>query len=386
MFYRSTFVLLPLRPSFGENSPRPRGNIFQRDFKGTALRRKSMMPIAKDKTETTNQEFASPRTTSTAQPPARLRSEAVSLEIPVKVHGSRVTEVVMGATPHTEPFEEQTTTMIVFSLGGVLKMSTPVAAGQMMVLTNLKTRQDAICRVLKVRNNPNLQAYVEIEFTHPQPGYWGVFFPSDNSELASQPATPVQPSNLEPELKRIPPQDVLRPFATPPNMQASAPAKPPVAAAPQNPAPKTTPAPVSYGAPSAKPGSAFISIGSQEEVQVAASSTLSKNAKRLQSIKEDRAATLKKNAAGELASASGDAFPVVSSGAGPVASGAEITEIERHISGDPSTADSTRTFGDFGSSGAATPSPARHLVPRLGVSAAGNLGMPERPPAAKSGF
>jgi len=331
-----------------------------------------MTPITKDTTETTNQEFASPRTTSTAQPPARLRSEAVSLEIPVKVHGSRVTEVVMGATPHTEPFEEQTTTMIVFSLGGVLKMSTPVAAGQMMVLTNLKTRQDVICRVLKVRNNPNLQAYVEIEFTHSQPGYWGVFFPSDNSELAAVPATPVQTSNLETEVKGIPSREASRPFATPPSMQASTPAKLPLAAAPQYPAPKTTPAPVSYGAPSSKPGSAFISIGSQEEVQVAASSTLSKNAKRLESIKEDRAAALKKNAAGELASASGDAFPVISSGARPVASGAEITEIERHISGDPSTADSTRTFGDFGSSDAATPS-RDAFGSTLGVSAAGNL-------------
>jgi TonB family protein len=331
-----------------------------------------MMPITKDTTETTNQEFASPRTTSTAQPPARLRSEAVSLEIPVKVHGSRVTEVVMGATPHTEPFEEQTTTMIVFSLGGVLKMSTPVAAGQMMVLTNLKTRQDAICRVLKVRNNPNLQAYVEIEFTHSQPGYWGVFFPSDNSELTAGPATPVQPSNLEPEVKGIPSREASRPFATPPSMQASTPAKPPLAAAPQNPAPKTTPAPVSYGAPSAKPGSAFISIGSQEEVQVAASSTLSKNAKRLESIKEDRAATLKKNAAGELANVSGDAFLAASSGATPVASGAEITQIERHISGDPSTLDSAQTFGDFGPSGDSTSS-REAFGSTLGVSAAGNL-------------
>ena len=159
--------------------------------RGTALRRNFMTPLTKETAEAANQaaESAVPRTVAPAPNPARLHSEAVSLEIPIKVHGSRVTEVVLGTTPHTEPFEEQSTTMIVFAQGGVLKMSTPVTSGQMMVLTNLKTRQDVICRVLKVRNNPNLQSYVEIEFTHPQPGYWGVFFPSDDSDQAPRPAS-----------------------------------------------------------------------------------------------------------------------------------------------------------------------------------------------------
>ncbi len=156
-----------------------------------------------------------------------MHSEAVSLEIPIKVHGSRVTEVVLGTTPHTEPFEEQSTTMIVFAQGGVLKMSTPVTSGQMMVLTNLKTRQDVICRVLKVRNNPNLQSYVEIEFTHPQPGYWGVFFPSDDSEQASRPAASVQPVNSEPRIKAETGPESSRPFAGPPNMPSAMPARPP---------------------------------------------------------------------------------------------------------------------------------------------------------------
>ena len=162
-----------------------------------------MTPLTKETVEATSQtaESAVPRTVAPAPNPTRQRSEAVSLEIPIKVHGSRVTEVVMGITPHTEPFEEQSTTMIVFAQGGVLKMSTPVTTGQMMVLTNLKTRQDVICRVLKVRNNPNLQSYVEIEFTHPQPGYWGVFFPSDDSESAPQARDVVSASEFGTENK-----------------------------------------------------------------------------------------------------------------------------------------------------------------------------------------
>src|SRR5271169_519492 len=99
----------------------------------------------------------------------QLRADAVSLDVPVKIHGSRVTDVVLGVTPHTEPFEEQTNTMIVFPQGGVLRMSTVVSVGQ-------------------VRACPNNQNYVEVEFTHRQPGYWGVHFSSDGPELAKKTA------------------------------------------------------------------------------------------------------------------------------------------------------------------------------------------------------
>ncbi len=92
-----------------------------------------------------------------------------------------------------QPFEEQTTTMIVFPQGGVLRMSASVGAGQMLVLTNLKSKQDAICRVLKVRSFPNMQAYVEVEFTQAQPGYWGVYFAADSSAVPAK-AAPAAPS------------------------------------------------------------------------------------------------------------------------------------------------------------------------------------------------
>jgi periplasmic protein TonB len=135
----------------------------------------------------------------------QLRSDAVSLDVPVKVHGSRVVEVIRGTTSHTEPFEEQASTMIVFPLGGVLKMTTQVNVGQAIVLTNLKTRQDAICRVVKIRTNPNLHSYVEIEFSHPQPGYWGVRFPSDGPEPAKKAASPAAASIAPAPVRPAPP-------------------------------------------------------------------------------------------------------------------------------------------------------------------------------------
>jgi TonB family protein len=197
------------------------------------------------------------------KPPAtRLRADAVSLEVAVKVHGSRPVAPSSGATPHTERFEEQTSTMIVFAKGGVLRMNTPVASGQMLVVTNLKSRQDAICRVLNVRSFPNMQSYVEVEFTQPQPGYWGVQFaaeiPSPAQGISSWPSiAPEKETNLDrpPEVNE-PPQ-LLR------KTQSSRPATP--SESPQK--------PVSSASSYARPGSPFVSIGTKEEVQPAAAAT-----------------------------------------------------------------------------------------------------------------
>jgi protein TonB len=200
-----------------------------------------------------------------------MRSDAVSLDVPVRVHGSKVKDVVLGTTPHTEPFEEQTSTMIIFSEGGVLRMNTPVGVGQMLVLTNLKTRQDAICRVIKVRPNPKLAAYVEVEFTHSQPGYWGVSFPSDDEAPSPKSAAPA-PSVVEPAKAEKPAPEI-----------SSAPAPPPVAASPVAPESKPAappPLPAPRFVPSTKRESTFAAIGSQEDVQPAASATTFSESKR----------------------------------------------------------------------------------------------------------
>ena len=187
-----------------------------------------------------------------AKPAGHLRSDAVSLEIPVKIHGSRVIEMARGVAPRTEPFEEQTSTMIVFPQGGVVRMATPASAGQMLILTNLKSRQDAICRIVKVRSQASTSSgYVEVEFTQPQPGYWGVYFPTDGPEVtrkAASPAVPAASQSSAPE------------NAVPDASRASAPR--PVSVKPPEAPPRFV--------PTVKPPSSFISIGSQEKVQLAA--------------------------------------------------------------------------------------------------------------------
>jgi protein TonB len=231
-----------------------------------------MTPVLKDILEVANPagESAPPQDVARAKTGSdHLNSDAVSLDVPVMVHGSRVTDVVRGITPHSEAFEEQTTTMIVFPQGGVLKMSTVVSVGQVLVLANLKSRQDAICRVVKVRTYSNSAGYVEVEFTHPQPGYWGVYFPSDGPELAKK----VVP--LAPRLTR-PAEVSERPL---PGLSSSPPTVPELAATK---ATDTDPLSSQLSAPGSQPvqislpckqGSSFISIGSQEDVQAAASTT-----------------------------------------------------------------------------------------------------------------
>ena len=134
--------------------------------------------------------------------PTNLRPDAVSLQVAVKVHGTRLASD--GASPQTERFEEETNSMIVFPEGGVIRMTTPVSVGQMLVLTNLKSRQDAICRVAKVR-----KGYVEIEFTRPQAQYWGVYFTARNQRpaaatLPKMPAVPPAISSVVPEVPVAP--------------------------------------------------------------------------------------------------------------------------------------------------------------------------------------
>jgi TonB family protein len=263
---------------------------------GVLLPLRTMAPLIKDSLDVANSTTAVPASeTSAPQKPAApsgstLRADALSLEVPVKVHGSRITEVARGAAPHTEPFEEETGTMIVFPHGGVLRMSTAVTASQMLVVTNLKTRQDAICRVVKVRTFSNMQGYVEVEFTHQQPGYWGVHFPSEGpaQASASEPApviTPVAPVVI-PEVPATPAPVQAAPtpapfVAPPPPQTVTIPAPPVVTPAPpprvvmtpvQPPAASNPPAPVIPASPS-KPEPTFISFGTQEKVQLFASTT-----------------------------------------------------------------------------------------------------------------
>jgi TonB family protein len=224
-----------------------------------------MAPATKEAAETVVSIQQSPAQQPILQPKSPSGSSpsgAISLEVAVRVHGSRF-NAVAGATPQSGPFSEQTTTMIVFPQGAALRMTTAVSVGQMLVLTNLKSQEDAICRVIRVRSVPKLQGYVEVEFMRPQASYWGVRFSSEGPAVAQRTSTAGPKPEIRPELA----PEVVRVPA--PVQDAPAPKPAETAAASHQAAPVQPP--VSFARPQTKPAWMFIPLESKEEIQPAAS-------------------------------------------------------------------------------------------------------------------
>ncbi|MFZ0641468.1 MAG: TonB family protein [Candidatus Acidiferrales bacterium] len=164
-----------------------------------------------------------------------LENEAIGLDISVRIHGSQVTAVVLDTTEHVEPFEEDTSTMIVFPRGAIVKLRARVRTGHAVVLTHLATKQTALCRIIQVNSAANVSHYVKLEFVQPVPGFWGVHFPSDSSnvpaatheehatpseelEKLDAPETPVQSvptANVPPATQALPRVDAPPPATKP---------------------------------------------------------------------------------------------------------------------------------------------------------------------------
>jgi TonB family protein len=146
-----------------------------------------MPPFAKE----SNVIAATPGTTSANPPAASTLSETpagrpqpVALEVPVTVNGARTVE----GTDKREPFSETTKTVLVLSNGAVIRLASSVAPGQLLFLTNEKTKKEVVCQVVKSKNYRNVSGYVELEFTEPVLGFWGMRFPNDR--IAPAPVTP----------------------------------------------------------------------------------------------------------------------------------------------------------------------------------------------------
>ena len=121
------------------------------------------------------------------------------LEVPVGVWGSRPDVSISGQPGRIDLFAEETCTVIVFPHGAVIRLSTAVAPGQMMMVTNRKSRQVVPCRVVNVRNYPNVRGYAEIEFFQSVDDFWGSYIPQGSLNLTARipsaiPAKQTQPS------------------------------------------------------------------------------------------------------------------------------------------------------------------------------------------------
>src|SRR5260370_24408359 len=73
-----------------------------------------------------------------------VQQQPVALEVPVTVNGARAVE----GSAKREPFSESTKTVLVFGTGAVIRLASSVAPGQLLFLTNEKTKKEVVCQVV----------------------------------------------------------------------------------------------------------------------------------------------------------------------------------------------------------------------------------------------
>src|SRR5271154_3840381 len=101
------------------------------------------------------------------------RANPVALEVNVSVAGAKP-----GAgNGSRDLFSEETTTVVVFGDGAVIRLAVEVSVGQLLFLTNKKNNQEVVCEVAESRKNPAGPSYVKLQFSEARENYWGVAFP-----------------------------------------------------------------------------------------------------------------------------------------------------------------------------------------------------------------
>jgi TonB family protein len=112
------------------------------------------------------------------------RPNPVALEAPVSVAGARPAT----AQEKRELFSEDTTTVLVFKDGAVIQLSAAITVGQLLFLTDKRSKREVVCQVVHKRSHRPTSCYVELEFTEEVDNFWGVSFP-DKEESDAIPRT-----------------------------------------------------------------------------------------------------------------------------------------------------------------------------------------------------
>src|SRR5215472_16597262 len=87
---------------------------------------------------------------------AGAKPQPVAAEIPVTVNGART---VAGGDKR-EPFSETTQTVLVFGSGAVIRLTAAVGPGQLLFVTNEKSKKEVVCQVVKSKQNGSAGGYV----------------------------------------------------------------------------------------------------------------------------------------------------------------------------------------------------------------------------------
>ena len=117
-------------------------------------------------------------------PQRTMRANPVALEVPVSVAGARP----IASKDKRELFTEETTTVLVFKDGAVIQLSAAVTVGQLLFLTEKKSKKEVVCQVVHKRSHRPTSCFVELEFTEPEENFWGVSFPTQVDTTRIPPA------------------------------------------------------------------------------------------------------------------------------------------------------------------------------------------------------
>ncbi len=186
-----------------------------------ALSTKEPAPLAEQASD------AAPLQAQGKQVASPARPNAVCMEIPIVVQGSRYTSLVRNRSEHIEPFREETHTMIVFPGGAVVRLSAKVEPGEMVLVTNQKNGQQLMGRVVDVKIRETVKGHAEIEFTQRALGFWGINFPQEAWNTPLAPLTPAvesepparessEPGTAEAAMAALDDVESLVPGAAPP--------------------------------------------------------------------------------------------------------------------------------------------------------------------------
>ena len=133
---------------------------------------------------------ASPANSRRSTTPSVPKTNPVALEVPVIATGARPGN----GGGQRDLFTEETRTVLVFENGAVIRLSAAVAAGQLVFLTHKESRREVVAQVIRKRDFRPTNCYVEVEFSEPAPGFWGVELPESPQLL---PATAQQKEATE---------------------------------------------------------------------------------------------------------------------------------------------------------------------------------------------
>jgi len=92
----------------------------------------------------------------------------------------RVPVVVRPQTAEKHAAAEKTETLVVNAHGALLLLATRVAVDEFVIVRNLKTGEELLCRVTLVGPSLMGKSQVAVEFIKPAPDFWGVDSPPKN--------------------------------------------------------------------------------------------------------------------------------------------------------------------------------------------------------------